>query len=43
MDYSENGPVEMAIGRMMTQYEGGKRISITGPIADEAARYGYTG
>jgi hypothetical protein len=43
VDYSEKGQVEMGIGQIMTAYEGGKRVAITGPIADEAAKYGYQG
>lgn len=41
VDYSERGSVDMSIGVMMMDYEGGKRVAITGPIADEAARHGY--
>jgi hypothetical protein len=33
----------MGIGGIMTEYEEGKRVAITGPIADEAAKSSYCG
>jgi hypothetical protein len=38
VDYSENVQVDMGIGGIMTEYEEGKRVTITGPIADEVAK-----
>src|ERR1700689_2987812 len=38
VDHSENVQVDMGIGGIMTEYEEGKRIAITGPIADEVAK-----
>jgi hypothetical protein len=44
IDYSEHGQFDvMTIGEMMTQDDGGKRIAITGPIADKAGQYSYQG
>ncbi|KIM74880.1 hypothetical protein PILCRDRAFT_692568, partial [Piloderma croceum F 1598] len=43
VDYSENVQVDMGIGGIMTEYEEGKRVAITGPIADEAAKRSYYG
>jgi len=39
INYSEHGQIDvMTIGEMMTQYDGGKRVAIAGPIADKAAQ-----
>ena len=43
VDYSKNVQVDMGIGSIMTEYEEGKRVAITGPIADEAAKSSYYG
>jgi len=43
VDYSENVQVDMGIGGIMTEYEEGKRVAITGPIADQAAKSSYYG
>ena len=42
IDYSGHVQFEMiSIGGMMIQYDGGKRVAITGPIADKAGYEGY--
>jgi hypothetical protein len=43
VDYSENCDINIGIGEVMTEYEGGKRVSITGSIADEAQRASHEG
>ena len=43
VDYSEDCDIDTGIGEVSTQYEGGKRVSITGSIADEARREGLEG
>jgi|SRR5882762_87061 hypothetical protein len=35
VDYSEQCDINIGIGEVMTEYEGGVRVSITGSIADE--------
>jgi hypothetical protein len=43
IDYSEKGQVEMGTSQIMMEYEGGKWVAVTGPIADAVAKYGYQG
>lgn len=38
VDYSESGQFDMTIGGIMKEYEGGKGVTVTGPIGDKAAR-----
>jgi hypothetical protein len=40
VDYSQM-PVTMTIGSLMTEYQGGKRVTISGPIAEGAERNQY--
>ena len=39
IDYSERGWIETSIGFQMTLYDGGRRVAITGSVADKAAKY----
>src|ERR1700729_2045057 len=41
VDYSGHGQIDGTPGLVMMENEGGKRIWVTGPIAEEVSKYAY--
>lgn len=41
VDYSKDCQIDMTIGGIMTEYEGGKRVSITGPLTKNLSECPY--